>query len=424
MAARKMAVVRPTCPRPGHENGRVWLWGHRGPAEHRRPRWRCVPANGDKPHEFSEMLPRQATHDGFCDECERSYARNEGPQGAREFLYPIREISRALILVGAGSSYRDAAFIARRHTERSRKPSGKSSIRHATYSGHAQLVSDWVEVFAPVVYEPHRDYAWPKTGSVVLDEVPFRTNNGIPGGAASFSILAAAGWDEERKEIRLWRLEAVPGRRDMTKAWCQFLCSLEGCPQRVVCDRDHKITKAIRKEWPKSDLHYCEWHLRHRCYSKLRDWNLCVEGTPPYDVVDRAFNSMQRFEEMEAAWAAVTNPMVCDKLTKYLRTIKRAVGPQIKRRSQWPKAEHPWTNGDLENHLTWLRTHVGSRAGQFTNKERLNRALLLMLMHRNKSGVEREYAEHIRTWLLAGNGYPRGGRRIITDVLGVPSLRP
>jgi hypothetical protein len=180
MAARKMAVVRPTCPRPGHENSRVWLWGHRGPADHRRPRWRCVPANGDKPHEFSETLPRQATHDGFCDECERSYARNEGPQSAREFLYPIREISRALIRVGAGSSYRDAAFVVRRHSERGRKPPKKSSVRHIQYSGHAQLVSDWIEVFAPVVYEPHRDYAWPVTGSVVLDDAPFRSrSNGL-----------------------------------------------------------------------------------------------------------------------------------------------------------------------------------------------------------------------------------------------------
>jgi hypothetical protein len=232
------------------------------------------------------------------------------------------------------------------------------------------------------------------------------------------------GWDDERKAMRLWRLEAVPTRRDMTAAWHNFLCSLTGRPERVVCDRDSKITKAVRKEWPESSLHYCEHHLQERCYSKLRDHGLCIQGTPPYDVVKPAFTTMKRFAEMEAAWSAVTNPTVRKKLTSYLRTLKRAVSPQIEQRSSWPKPEHPWSTGALEDHLDWLRTHVGHRAGQFTNKERLNRALLLMLMHRNKSAVEREYAEHIRTWLLTGEGYPRGGRRVITDVLGAPSLRP
>ncbi len=424
MAARKEAVVRPTCPRPGHENSRVWLNGHRGPEGHRRPRWKCVPENGDKPHQFSETLPRQATHDGFCDECERIYRRNEGPQGARYYLYSIREAARALIEVGKGSSYRDAAYAVRQHAKRGRMPSKKSSARHMRYSWHASLVSDFIEVFAPVVYEQHRDYAWPETGSVVLDELPFRTNTGIPGGTPAFSILAAMGWDEKRKDMRLWRLEAVPGQRDMTAAWRQFLCSLEGRPERVVCDRGNTLVKAIRKEWSESTLHFCEYHLKERCYSKLRDHGLCVQGTPPYDTVDRAFNTMKRFEEMEAAWSAVKNPSVRKKLTSYLRHLKPIVSPQIERRSLWPQPEHPWGTGELEKHLTWLRMHVGSRAGQFTNKERLNRALLLMLLHRNKSASEREYAEHIRTWLLAGEGYPRGGRRVIADVLGVPSLRP
>jgi hypothetical protein len=39
---------------------------------------------------------------------------------------------------------------------------------------HGQLVADWVEVFAPVVFEPHRRYAWPTSGTVVLDHLPLR----------------------------------------------------------------------------------------------------------------------------------------------------------------------------------------------------------------------------------------------------------
>ena len=59
MAAVMKNTLRPTCPRAGHERSRVWLYGQQGPEGHKRPRWKCVPANGDKPHEFSEVLPRQ-----------------------------------------------------------------------------------------------------------------------------------------------------------------------------------------------------------------------------------------------------------------------------------------------------------------------------------------------------------------------------
>jgi hypothetical protein len=240
MAARKEAVLRPVCPRPGHEDSRVWLNGHRGPEGHKRPRWKCVPANGDKPHQFSETLPRQTTHDGFCDECERTYAPSEGPQGARNYLYPIRDVARALVRVGEGDTYRGAAHSARRHARRR-----KVSARDVRYSEHAQLVSDWIEAFAPVVHEPYRDFAYPQTGSVLFDEVPFRMRSGVPGGKKTFSILAAMAWDEERRRMRLYQLRAFPERPNMLPAWLEFMRSLGGEPQRVVCDRGKALVRAV-----------------------------------------------------------------------------------------------------------------------------------------------------------------------------------
>ena len=38
---------------------------------------------------------------------------------------------------------------------------------------HGQLVADWVEVFAPVVFESQRPVAWPTAGSLLLDDLPF-----------------------------------------------------------------------------------------------------------------------------------------------------------------------------------------------------------------------------------------------------------
>jgi hypothetical protein len=416
VARVKKDTLRPKCPRPGHERSRVWLCGERGPEGHKRPRWKCVPVNGDKRHEFSEVLPRQTTEDGFCGECERLYAPNEGPQGARDYLYSIREVARALIRVGEGATYREAAHAARQHAGRGRQAS-KHEVR---YSHHAQLISDWVETFAPVVYEPHHDFSWPKQGSVLFDEVPFRINTGIPGGARTFTILAAMGWDETRERIRLYRLEAVPERPNMSPAWEHFMRRLSGAPERIVCDRGKELVRTVGVVYPNARVHYCEYHLKVRCHEQLKTADLDQEGTPAYDAVERAFTSVKGFTELKDAWVATKRTQ----LGKYLGKIEHVVMPQIERRSSWPDTANPWATGALEQHLNWLRTKISYRAAQFTNQERLNRALLLMMLHLNDLSDERAYADQIREWLLANQGHPLVQRRGVTDPKGRPSLRP
>lgn len=423
MPAVKKALQRPTCPRPGHQNSRVWLNGHRGTEGHKRPVWRCLPANGDKAHRFSEVLPRQTTKDGFCDECERVYHENEGPQGARGYLYSIREVAKALKHVGEGSTYREAACAARQHAGRGRKSKGGT-----IYSDHAQLVSDWIESFAPVVFEPHRDFEWPSTGSVLFDEVPFRistavpgVSSGIQGGARTFSILAAMGWDKEREVIRLYKLEAHPERANMVPAWTQFMRSLGGEPKRIVTDRGKPLVKATGVVFPNAEIHYCEYHLMERCYVQLRNLGIATKGTPAYDTVERAFTSPKRFDEMEEAWLATKHKK---KLGSYIRRIRPIVSPQLEKRPEWPDKANPNGTGALEQELNWLRSKIDYRAGMFTNRERLNRMLMLMMLKRNRLADEREYAEKIREWLLTNGGHPRIKRREVTDLLGRPSLRP
>jgi hypothetical protein len=426
MPAVMKALQRPRCPRPGHENSRVWLNGQRGPDGHKRPRWKCVPRNGDKPHRFTEVLPRQTTTDGFCGECERVYGPSEGPQGARDYLYTIREVARALKMVGEGSTYRGAAFAARQHARR-----GRALKRGVIYSEHAQLVSDWIETFAPVVYEPHRDFAWPDTGSVIFDEVPFRLSTAIPGvssgiqgGRRTFSILAAMGWDEDGGVIRLYKLEAYPERADMVPAWTAFMRSLSGEPKRIVTDRGKSLVKATGIVFPNAQIHYCEWHLMERCRVQLKGLGLATKGTPAYDTVELAFTSVKHFEEMKAAWGAVKNPTLRKKLASYLRGVERVVMPQIERRSSWPSKANPTGTGALEQELSWLRSQIDYRVGQFTNRERLNRMLLLMVLSRNGIAEERGFSERIREWLLVNHGHPLVQRRGVTDPQGMPSLRP
>ncbi|MCA1677821.1 MAG: hypothetical protein LC777_02160 [Actinobacteria bacterium] len=141
------------CPRPGHAGSRVSFGGQYGPVQHRRQLYRCAPSNGDAPHRFAEQLPREESWLAACDACERPVASHEGPQAARQYHFVARGIAGALHSVGAGMSYREAALVARERARRLRiDPGTGDEVR----SRHGSLVMDWVEVFAPVVFEPRR----------------------------------------------------------------------------------------------------------------------------------------------------------------------------------------------------------------------------------------------------------------------------
>jgi hypothetical protein len=108
---RSQATVE--CPRAGHGGSAVKLDGTYGPAGHRRQRFKCVPANGEAPHRFTEELPREESWHGDCDVCERPVELRDGPQAARQYQFVARGIAGALTSVGAGSSYMRASRIAR-----------------------------------------------------------------------------------------------------------------------------------------------------------------------------------------------------------------------------------------------------------------------------------------------------------------------
>jgi hypothetical protein len=56
--------------------------------------------------------------------------------------------------------------------------------------------------------------------------------------------------------------------------------------------------------------------------------------------------------------------------------------------------------------------------------ERIDRALLLMMLDSNGFANEARYARAIHDWLLAGARRPRLPRRAIADLTGYASLRP
>jgi hypothetical protein len=100
------------------------------------------------------------------------------------------------------------------------------------FSRPGSLVMDWVEVFAPVVFEAYRPAAWPASGSLLLDGVPFRVRNPQTGRTRiAFRIFAAMGY--ERGRAKLWRLEAFTSKSQPD--WEAFLGALSRCDRRGLC---------------------------------------------------------------------------------------------------------------------------------------------------------------------------------------------
>jgi hypothetical protein len=248
--------AKAACPRSEHAGSRVRFDGQYGASGHRRQYYKCIPANGDPPHRFTEVLPREESWADACEARERDVHVYEGPHAARRYQFVARGIAGALKAVGAGSSYRQAALVARERAQRMRTDPASGEVR---FTRHGSLVMDWVEVFAPVVFEPYRPSEWPASGSLLLDDLPFSVRSGGGRPTIVFRVYCAMGYENGR--AKMWRMEAFPSKSQAD--WQAFLGRLGGAPARVVCDNDMGMTRAVGAVFPDAELYLCEWHLRH-----------------------------------------------------------------------------------------------------------------------------------------------------------------
>lgn len=416
---KSWSKARAGCPRPEHAGSRVRFDGQYGKPGHRRQLYRCVPANGDRPHRFTELLPREEAWHDACDTCERPVHLHEGPHAARRYQFVARGIAEALVAVGVGASYRQAGLVAR---ERARRLRADPETGEPRMTRHGQLVADWVEVFAPVVLEPHRPCAWPTTGSLLLDDLPFSVRDPASGRfRIAFRVFCAAGF--ERGRPKLWRVEAFP---DASQAnWEAFLRALEGAPPRVVCDNHYGLNGAVRAAFPEAELYLCEWHLRHaleRLMAKIRqsdEHRAAIDALLPR--VEAAFTG-------PAFWAPfVRDAHAADipRLSDWLEGAGRIVEDQFRRRG--PRGlrpiDTPLSTSPMDGLIAPIRDALHPRRYGLRNRERTNRLLLLMQLHANRHDDPLAYAKSIRAWLEANGGRPRPARRAVTDPSGQSSLR-
>jgi len=218
--------------------------GWYGREAQRRQRWKCTPVTGE-PHRFAEVLPRivSGSAEHVCPDCATSLEPWEGQPAPRLYGFTARDVAAALAMVAGGASYRETAEAIRIRAGRplstvpGRAPStrkGKQGKALQPANRHPQLVSDWVEVFAPMIWAAYAPPAWP--GAVAIDEMEFRFSQADkPRGDKAFSVLAIVGYDTSQQSPGrpyVAAIEAV-GNADI-QAWTTLLSSLNGRPGWVV----------------------------------------------------------------------------------------------------------------------------------------------------------------------------------------------
>lgn len=407
---------------PEHAGSRVKLDGTYGKPGHRRQRYKCTPRRG-KSHVFTELLPREEAWHEDCEQCERHLERREGPKAPRNYHFVARGIAEALVAVGAGATYMRASGVARGRARRFRVDRETGELRE---SDHGQLVADWVELFAPVVFEPRRPTFWPPEGSLLLDHLPFRVRaldaNGkrIPAGHVAFDVFCAVGYRAGKP--KLWHAEAFTSAHPAN--WSAFLGALPGEPKRIVCDAHGGMLRAIEARWPGAELHQCEWHLQHaleRLLAKeargnpteeLEELRTRAEGALTGPSFWRPFVHAAKIAENESLdrWVAVNGPI-----------IERQFA--LRGRSSERPADMPLTTAALEQIARPITAALYPRRYALKNRERLNRLLMLLQLRVNGQDDAQGYTKTIRSWLEANGGRPTAHRRAIADPAGVPSLR-
>ena len=416
---KRWSAAQAVCPRPEHGGSRVRFDGRYGKSGHRRQLYRCTPPNGDRPHRFTEALPREEAWHDACELCERAVHLHEGPHAARHYQFVARGIAEALVAVGAGATYRQAALVARERARRLRADPDTGELR---LTRHGQLVMDWVEVFAPVVCETRRPAAWPAAGSLLLDDLPFSVRDPATGRfRIAFKVFCAVGFEHERP--RLWRIQAFP---EATQAnWEAFLRGLDGAPSRVVCDNHSGLNAAVRVAFPDAELYLCEWHLRalERLMDKIEkiepEHRAAIDALRPR--IEAAFTGPSFWKP----FARDARAADIGRLSSWLESTGRIVEDQFARRglrSARP-VDTPLSTSPMDGLIGPIRDALHPRRYGLKNEERTNRLLLLMQLHANRHDDARAYTGAIRAWLEANSGRPRVGRRTITDRRSRPSLR-
>lgn len=385
-----VATETPACPR-GHTGGRVVRDGIQSKGGRKRQRWRCIASDGSY-HRFLGILSRTRANDEACQECENHIAPHEGPATPADFEYLLREIAAALVDVGRGQTYTDAA-----KRVRARANIGKVTGQRELKNG--QTVSEWLPDFVPVVAARHEETEWPAV--IVLDSITFYWTNPLTRKSmALYSILAAFGYDKGGSHGRLCRVEASPTADGA--AWAEFLDLLPGKPLSIVCDQDTAITAGIDSRWGQwaavNLVHHCEHHIDAQAKSQFQSDQIDLKD--PARVLFRgALKSTDRWAEFATE---VRNRPELKLTNRWVEKNAILLQGQIQGRSRIPPV---YSNSRVEQVLREFKADLRPRSFAFRNRERLNHLLTLMRLATLRADNPADYATDIRKYLEAAGGH-------------------
>lgn len=405
-----------------HRNSVVVRAGWYGRPGQQRQRWWCRPVDGQPAHRFAETLPRIVAGgpgEHSCGECATTLEPWEGQPAPRLYGFTARHVAQALVLVARGESYRRTAAIVRSAAGRPLDDTPRRTVDGRVLAPphqHGQLVSDWVEVFAPVIWAAYAPTRWPSW--VLIDDTSFRvTRSGRPRGETAFSVLGAVGYAAGERPC-LVAIEAVP-TVDMA-AWLAFLRSLKGTPSLAVGDGGLPLTAAERawgRRRPPPELRRCQWHL-------ARNLTRSLPVEVQHDRGDAIHRLISQAQTTVAAWQQLVHEVGRrSSHGGYLSALKTVASLDPVVRQQAEKAlTGPRSTGPLEQFFADLSTTLGPRAAKMTNKVRADALLTLLAADRNGWTDEHAWAELIRTHLRGQQGHPRQQREH-TDPDHTPTLR-
>ena len=388
----------------------------------KRQRWWCEPKTGGK-HRFRETLPRIVGDEGqghTCPECSSHLAPWEGQPAPRLYGYPVRDIAWALARVAEGLPYRSAAAEVRVRanrpldTEVPRDPKSGKRLRPAP-NEHGQLVSDWVDVYAPVIWNAYAPTAWPR--EAILDEDEMRYS--VPGqarGQLAFLVLAVMGRTKIGRPY-LASIEAVP--RATNAAWAKHFKRLDGAPEVYVTDGGKAITGATKNAWPAAEARRCEFHLTRNLRDALPSKVARDLEDPLHAALRGAVSSLSSWEDFRRELNARgrKEPGFMNS-----RTLAAKLDPLVQDQLLTRSPFGVNSTGPLEQFYRDLENTIGDRAGRMTNKRRADALLMLLAARYNRWGNEREWAELIRKHLTTAKGMAHEQRQH-TDPRTAPSLR-
>jgi hypothetical protein len=181
-------------------------------------RWKCMGTGGDRPHLVRPELSVRLVggREGSCLVCERAWEPTDGmPQALRD-RFVLRHKVEALVALGHGMSYRQAAWSARRSSNHPTAPG-----RTLSFSSDRRMTGDWVGQYASILGDALLPRRWPY--AIAVDELEVRTvryredGTRVQRGGDAYFVLAVAGYRNSRDPGQLWRL--VARRTNDASAW-------------------------------------------------------------------------------------------------------------------------------------------------------------------------------------------------------------